>query len=77
MYFSGRSNCISNKRNCRDHEEWHDYYLDEIYDIHYIIKEVLDKYYPGLINWKKDYIIQNLSKTLYHCSSKYIYKDRY
>ena len=76
MYFTGRTNCISNKRNCSSREEWHNYYIDEIYDIYLIIKEVMEKYYPNQINWDKKYVFHNLSRTLYHCSSKYIYKDR-
>lgn len=75
MYYQGRTNCIEPKRNCISREEWHNHYIDELYDMYLIIKEIMDKHYPKEINWDKPHIFNNLSRTIYHCSSKYIYKD--
>jgi hypothetical protein len=52
--------------------EWHYAYMSQIIDIYNIIKEVINERYPrNKIKWNSNQkIFHNLSRVLYHCSSK-------
>jgi len=54
--------------------KWHDEYLIQMIDIYKIICNVMRERYPrNKIKWyTNDKIFHNLSRMLYHCSSKYI-----
>lgn len=70
-----RSNYIPHNTNYNvDREEWHNEYIDHIYNIHLIIKSEVEKEFPKKANWNNKHLFNNLSRTLYHCSSKHIYK---
>ena len=57
-----------------DRSKWHEEYLTQMIDIYEIIADVMKERYPrNKIKWyTNDKIFHNLSRTLYHCSSKYI-----
>ena len=69
-----RTNYISHTERNTPREVWHNEYLDNIYDIHLMIKNEIEKEFPKTVNWSNKGLFNNLSRTLYHCSSKYIYK---
>ena len=56
--------------------DWHNAYLPQLMDIHNIVINTMNERYPNNnIRWKtNDQIFHNLSRLLYHCSSKYISK---
>jgi hypothetical protein len=65
-----------------DRERWHNNYIQQIIDIHSILYETINQKYPkNKIDWKNnDKIVHNLSRVLYHSSSKYLspyLKDSY
>jgi hypothetical protein len=56
-------------------EEWHNVYVTQLIDIHSIVKNTINERYPrNDIMWEKNKskIFHNLSRLIYHCSSKYI-----
>jgi hypothetical protein len=56
-------------------EEWHNVYVAQLIDIHSIVKNTINERYPrNDIMWEKnkENIFHNLSRLIYHCSSKYI-----
>ena len=59
-----------NSDRCR----WHYAYLSQLIDIYNIIVDTINKKYPrNKIKWNtNNAIFHNLSRLLYHCSSKYI-----
>lgn len=68
-----RSNYIPHKNRHNSREKWHNEYIDHLYNIHLMIKEEVEKEFPKKANWDNKGLFNNLSRTLYHCSSKYIY----
>ena len=54
--------------------EWHYSYISQLIDIYNIIREVINERYPhNKIKWNSNIkIFHNLSRVLYHCSSKII-----
>jgi hypothetical protein len=51
--------------------EWHNTYIRQLIDIYNIIKEVINERYPhNKIKWDNEKIFHNLSRVIYHCSSK-------
>ena len=72
---SERSNYIPHPtpRNANRHQ-WHDRYLPELIDIYNIIADVMKERYPhNKIKWNSNNeIFHNLSRIIYHCSSKHI-----
>ena len=69
-----RKNYIPHKEISRDREIWHNYYMNNIYDIYLIIKGATEKEFPKRAKWENNHIFHNLSRTLFHCSTKYIYE---
>jgi hypothetical protein len=59
---------------------WHSAYLSQLMDMYIIVINTMNEKYPkNKIKWNSnDKIFHNLSRVLYHCSSKYIseYLDR-
>jgi len=56
-------------------EEWHKEYIIQLIDIHNIVINTVNERYPkNKIMWEKNKsnIFHNLSRLIYHCSSKYI-----
>lgn len=60
-------------RNDNRHE-WHVAYQQQLMDMYQIITNIMNERYPkNKIKWEtNDQIFHNLSRLLYHCSSKYI-----
>ena len=54
--------------------DWHNAYLSQLMDMYAIVVNTMNERYPkNQIKWtKNDRIFHNLSRVLYHCSSKYI-----
>jgi hypothetical protein len=53
--------------------EWHNAYKNQIMDMYYILTSVINEIFPrNNINWNNIAIAHNLSRLIYHCSSKYI-----
>jgi len=51
--------------------EWHNTYIRQLIDIYNIIKQVINERYPhNKIKWDKEKNFHNLSRVIYHCSSK-------
>jgi hypothetical protein len=57
-----------------DRCQWHYAYLSQLIDIYNIIVDTINEKYPrNKIKWlKNNAIFHNLSRLIYHCSSKYI-----
>lgn len=56
-------------------EEWHNAYIKQLIDMHYIVINTINERYPkNYIMWEKNKskIFHNFSRLIYHCSSKYI-----
>ena len=54
-------------------EVWTETYREHITDIYRIVRRVIEKEFPDMkINWENTRNIDNLSKLLFHSSSKYI-----
>lgn len=53
---------------------WHNTYLSELIDIYIIIITIINERYPyNKIKWATNHkLFHNLSRMLYHCSSKYL-----
>ena len=70
-----RSNYIPHPtpRNANRYD-WHNAYLPQLIDMHNIVINTINEIYPNnKIRWKTNVqIFHNLSRLLYHCSSKYI-----
>jgi hypothetical protein len=71
---SSLSNYIPhNPRRVKCREVWQQAYLEQLRYIYIIIKRIITMYFPKhKINWNKPQIQNNISKVIYHCSSKYI-----
>lgn len=54
--------------------EWHNAYISQLVDFRNIVFTTIQERYPkNKIKWNtNEYIVHNLSKLIYHCSSKYI-----
>ena len=54
--------------------EWHNAYISQLIDIRDIVSDVIaDRHPKNTIDWEgNDKIFHNLSRIVYHCSSKYI-----
>lgn len=72
-----KSNYIPHKSpNNITREKWHNYYLYELIDIYEIFIDIFEEKFNGYnVNWKNPKYFHNFSRLLYHCSSKFIYKD--
>lgn len=57
-----------------DRRQWHYAYLPQLIDIYNIIIDTINEKYPrNKIKWfTNNAIFHNLSRVIYHCSSKYI-----
>ena len=54
--------------------EWCDAYSHQLMNIYDIMNVIMEDEYPQItFNWDNKNIFINLSKVLYHCSSKYIH----
>jgi hypothetical protein len=56
-------------------EEWHNAYIKQLIDMHYIMINTINERYPkNDIMWEKNKskTFHNFSRLIYHCSSKYI-----
>lgn len=53
---------------------WHDAHINQLIDMYTIVMDTIDEMYPNNdIQWmENNKIVNNLSKLIYHCSSKYI-----
>lgn len=54
--------------------DWHNAYINQLMDMYYIVVSVINEIYPqNNIKWYNNVSIShNLSRLIYHCSSKYI-----
>lgn len=72
---SERSNYISYPRPINpNRHEWHNIYLDNLLHMYDIVSNIIDDRYPNnKIIWEKNSdVFHNLSRLIYHCSSKHI-----
>jgi hypothetical protein len=70
------SNYISkpSKKNNKK-ELWEVSYNEQLYDIEIIMSRIMEKHFPGKIDWNRKSIYKNLSTLIYHCSSKHYLKE--
>jgi len=70
---SQRTNYLPHKKPLfTNREKWHYHYLDELIDIYNIIKDIINREFPhNKIMWNQQKF-NNLSRLVYHCSSKYL-----
>lgn len=70
-----RSNHIPHRTPTNSNRrEWHNAYLAQLIDMYFIVINTINEMYPKCrINWdENEKIFHNLSRLIYHCSSKYI-----
>ena len=53
-------------------DTWHQAYHNQLIIIHIIIKRIISQNFNLNIVWDRPSIFNNLSRLIYHCSSKYI-----
>lgn len=53
-------------------DTWHEAYYNQLIIIHIIIKRIIGENFDNNIEWDRPSIFNNLSRLIYHCSSKYI-----